>query len=378
MSEGFTELSLETVIRPVFFVDRSVLLSYSAYIRRILVGLTGIARTSALVCPSGIDSQMILCPSVKRIEHPALRLPIFWNQNRKVLIDRLLRFKPTILHAFSPGQAHLAEWLCNQFQLPYVVTAHKMPSRRFCLKRSLDHAAKIIAPSKPIADHLFEKYPSLKPSVERINIGCFVEDNCSCFSRGENVASLIVVHPLNSLKLFVPFLNAVRHLVLDGLEVMVGIMGTGKAEKAIRTHIRKLGLTSIVTVIPPIRPMHNILSGADIFVHLSDSGSFDAQLLEAMAVGLAVVGSPETSSGLLHDGQTAAFWDNSDELNIYGCLKNMLGQRDKSRRLAQNAQAHLREHHSVSQMVDKLTATYIEAQQCHKQSLKTPDEAPEP
>jgi hypothetical protein len=34
---------------------------------------------------------------------------------------------------------------------------------------------------------------------------------------------LIVAHPLNSMRFFEPFLNAVRHLVLDGFEVMVGI-----------------------------------------------------------------------------------------------------------------------------------------------------------
>jgi glycosyltransferase involved in cell wall biosynthesis len=378
MPEGSKESSLETTVRPVFLVDRSVFLSYSAYIRRVLVGLAGTAHASALVCPACTDPQAILCPFVERIEHPALRLPIFWSQNQKILIDRLLCFKPTILHTFFPGQVHLARRLSKQLQIPYVVTCHKNSLRRACFQKSLRQAARLIAPSKPIAGHLAEKFPSLQTRIKQIHIGSFVEDRCSCFSYGGNIASLIAVHPLNSLKLFVPFLNAVRHLVLDGFEVMVGIMGTGKAEKAIRAHIRKLGLTSIVTVVPPLRPMRSVLSGADIYAHLSDSGTFDAQLLEAMAVGLAVVGSPETTSGLLHDDQTAAFWDSQDELNIYGCLKNVIGQRDKSRRLAQNAQAHLRQHNSVSRMVDKLMNTYIEAQQWHKQSLKTPDETPAP
>ena len=376
MPEGFTESSLETVVRPVFLMDQSVFLSYSAYIRRILVGLAGTAHASALVCPSCTDSQAILCPSVERIEHPALRLPVFWSQNRKILLDRLLRFKPTILHTFSPGQVHLAHWLSKQLQLPFVVTCHKVPSRCRYLENSVRTAAKIIAPSKPIANGLAGKYPGLQSRIEQINIGSFVEDQCSCFSRGGDVASLIAVHRLNSLKLFVPFLNAVRHLVLDGFEMMVAMMGTGKAEKAIRAHIRKLGLTSVVTMVPPIRPMQSVLSGADVYLHLSDSGAFDAQLLEAMGVGLAVVGVPETTSGLLHDGQTAAFWDARDELNIYGCLKNVLGQREKSRQLAQNAQSHLRRHNSVSRMVDKLMNTYIQTQKCYKQSLKPADESP--
>ena len=378
MPEGSKESSLETTVRPAFLVDKSVFLSYSAYIRRVLVGLSGTAHASALVCPACMDPQAILCPSVERIEHPALRLPIFWSQNQKILIDRLLCFKPTILHTFSPGQVHLTRRLSKQLQIPYVVTCHKSSLGRACFQKSLRQADRLIAPSKPIAGHLAEKFPSLQTRIKQIHIGSFVDDECCSFSHGGNVASMIAVHPLNSLKLFAPFLNAVRHLVLDGFEVMVGIMGTGKAEKAIRAHIRKLGLTSIVTVVPPLRPMRSVLSGADIYAHLSDRGTFDDQLLEAMAVGLAVVGSPETTSGLLYDGQTADFWDSQDELNIYGCLKNVIGQRDKSRRLAQNAQSHLRQHNSVSRMVDKLMNTYIEAQQWHKQSLKTPDETPAP
>lgn len=376
MPDQLTESSPGMPVKPVFLVGKPVFQQYSSYIRRILVGLSGAAHASALVCPSCVDSQAILCPSVEQIEHPALRLPIFWSQNRKILLDRLLRFKPTILHTFYPGQIHLAHWLSKQLELPCVVTFHKQPPRRVCFEKSLRHAVKVIVPSEPIADHLLQKCPGLKDRIEHIRIGSFVEDRCCCFSRDGHIASLIVAHPLNSFKRFEPFLNAVRHLVLDGFEIMVAIMGKGKAEKAIRAYIRKLGLTSTVTVVPPIRPMRSVFSGADIYVHLSESRDFDAQLLEAMSVGLAVVGSPEKVSGLMVDGQTAALWDPQDELNIYGCLKNMLGQREKSRQLAQNAQAHLRQNNSVSHMVDKLMVTYTEAQQWHKQSLKTPDETP--
>lgn len=376
MPEQITESSPEAPVRPVFLVDRAVFLDYASYIRRILVGLTGTAHASAVVCPGTVDAGMILCPGVEQIEYPALRLPIFWHQNRNILLDRLERFKPTILHTFCPGQIHLTHWLSTQLQLPYVVTYHKDPAHKWRFERCIHHAVKVIAPSKTIADDLAKKHPRLQERIESIHIGSFVEDQCCCFSRSGNVASLIVAHPLNSVKLFEPFLNAVRHLVLDGYEVMVAIMGKGKAEKAIRNYVRKLGLTSIVTVVPPIRPIRNVLRGADIYVYLSDKHYFDAQLLEAMSVGLAVVGAPEKASGLMVDGQTARFWDPQDELNIYGCLKTMLGQRDESRRLALNAQAHLRQHNSVSGMVDRLMNTYMEAQQWYKQNRKATEQTP--
>ena len=161
MPEGFTESSFEATVRPVFLVDRAVFQSYSAYIRRVLVGLAGNAHASALVCPSCVDPQAILCPSVERIEHPMLRLPIFKFQNRKILLEKLLRFKPTVLHTFYPGQVRLARWLSNQFEIPSVITFHKQPPRRVCFEKSLRHAVKLIMPSEPIADHLAQRITNL-------------------------------------------------------------------------------------------------------------------------------------------------------------------------------------------------------------------------
>jgi glycosyltransferase involved in cell wall biosynthesis len=366
MSEGRIESSPEVAVRPVFLVDKPVFAFYASYIRRILVGLTGSANASALVSHPATDLQAILCPAVESFVHPALQLPIFWNQNRKLLLSQLYRFKPTVLHTFYPGQIRLAHWLSDQLDVPYVVSCHQRPSRRICFEKSMSHAAALIAPSEPIAAGLTAKCPKLKSRTERIHIASFVADECCCFSREPGVTSLIAVHPFDSFELFESFLNAVRHLVLEGHEIMVALMGEGKAEKAIRTHIRKLGLTSIVTVIPPIRPIRKILSGADIYVHLSDNRRFDAQLLEAMAVGLAVVGSPEQTSGLLYEDRTAMCWDPTDQMNIYDRLKKVLSARERTRQLALNGQAHLRKYNSVSGMVDRLMQTYIEAQQWHK------------
>jgi hypothetical protein len=366
----------EMKIKPVFLVDRQVYQGYCPYIRRILVGLTGTAHASALVCPSCVDTEAILCPSVEHIEHPALRLAIFRQQNRRILLERLSRFKPTILHTFYPGQLHLAHWLSRQLGVPFVVTLHRSPGKRLCLEKPIRHAAAVIAPSDTVADHLQKYRPALSDRIRDIHVGSFVEDNCRCFSRSDQVPSLIAAHPLDDAAIFKPLLNAVRHLMLDGYDLMVAIMGKGRKEKAIRRQIRNLGLTSVVTIVPPMRPMRSIFSGADIYLHLEDTGCFDARLLEAMAVGLATAGVPEKSSGLLFDGQTAAFWDGQDELSIYSCLKRLLGQRVETRQLAINAQTHLRMHNSVSGMVDRLMETYTQAQLWYKEHHHELDNEP--
>ena len=375
MPEGNNGVS-DSSLRPVFLVDSDSCQLYSSYIRRILVGLTGTAHASALVCPSTVNAETILCPSVDWIEHPTLRLPIFWYQNRRILLERLARFKPTVLHAFYPGQVRLVHWLSRQLGVPYVLTMHRPATKWFHFKKPIRHAVRLIAPSESIADHLQQSWPGLSESIEHIHVGCFVEDSCRCFSRSNDIPSLIAIQPLDDMAIFTPFLNAIRHLVLDGFDLMVAIMGKGRKEKAVRRQIRDLGLSSVVTVLPPMRPIRAILSGADIYLHMEDTGGFDARLTEAMAVGLAVAGVPEKNSGLLHDGKTACFWDGTDELSIYGCLKKRLGQQAETRQLAVNGQAHLRQHNSVSRMVDKLIETYFDAQQWYKEHHKELEEEP--
>lgn len=378
LNQPQAEPAPNVLIRPVFLVNRSVFMSHASYIRRILFGLLGTAHTSALVCPGSVDAETILCPSVESIQHPALQLPVFCIQNRNILLERLARFKPTVLHTFYPGQVRLAYHLSQTLDIPYIVTFHQPPSSWLRYTKPMLHAARLIAPSEAIEAQLRDAWPKLQDRIERVHLGAFVEQRCSCFSRPECMPGMIAVAPLKSLKTFAPFLNALRHLALDGHELTVALIGSGRAENAIRSHIRKLGLKSIVTVIPPIRPLRNIFSGADMYVHLSDEGAIDGQLLEAMATGLAVVGAPETTSGLLEDGETAMFWDPQDELSIYDRLKKLLSAREKTRQLALNAQAHLSQYNSVSGMVDRLVTTYTEAQQWHKQTRKMQTPASQP
>lgn len=365
----------ETLVRPVFLVDKDVYLNYASYIRRILVGLTGTAHASAMVCPGDVDAESILCPSVERYEHPALRLPIFIAQNRRILLERLNRFKPTVLHTFYPGQIRLAAWLSEQLDIPYVITFHQPVSKWMRYESPIRCASRLISSSDVIAEQLLQKWPVFSEKIDRINVGGFVEDTSSCFSREGDIASLITVQPLNHFKTFELLLNAVRHLVLDGFELMLAIIGSGSAESLIRRHIRKLGLAPVVTLVPPMRRVQSLLAGADIYLHLQDTGRFDAVLMEAMGVGLAVAGCPQTASGLLIDGQTAALWDPKDELNIYACLKQLLGQRETARQLALNGQQLLRRNNSVSRMVDKLMESYTLAQQSYKYTKQVEEPA---
>lgn len=372
VENGFSNGSQNaTVVRPVLLVDEAVYADYGGYLRRILVGLADLGHVAAVVCPGDIDAALLDFPTIEMIEHPALRLGIFNATNRRILLDRLKRFNPTVIHTFFPGQTELAAMLSEALEVPFVVTFHGRLRRFSRCRKPIFQARRLLAPSEVLVKHVSASFPSLRDRIDPVPIGSFVEETCACFVRVDRPASLIAVHPLDEVRLFEPLLAAVRHLALDGVELILVLMGSGKAEEAIRRQIRTLGLTPLVTIVPLMRPLRSVLAGADLFLHLKDRGQFNAQLLEAMGVGMAIAGANDPTSGLLKDGHTAALWDPTDELSIYGCLKRLLNQRDTARQLAQGAQAFLQQQCGVSTMIENIVNAYTAA----GQSAKDPSQA---
>lgn len=356
-------------LRPVLFAERFGMLESSYTIRRLLSGLVGSSHAAALVSSRRLELENVLAPTVEYVEYPVLKLPIFRTQNRRILLDRLARFKPTILHGFWPDHPELVAWASRQMQVPYILSFHQSVRKMSRLYLSARHAGALVAPFHYLADHLTRQWPQLSDRIRVIRPGCYVEDDCACFSEPNRKPSLVLIQPLNTLEELEPLLQAVRHLVLDGFEFALGIIGTGQAEAALRKRIRALGLTPVVTLVPTLRPLRSLLSGCDLFIHLNNSAAGTMALLEAMSIGVAVTGLGDPGGELLRDQETAALFDVEDEIHIYGVLKKLLTGRQWARGLALEAQEHLRRHHRVSRMLDELTALYHQVQE----STRTPE-----
>lgn len=372
MEENGNENEFESVpepvepLRPALFAERFGMRESSYTIRRLLSGLVGSAHGAAMVSSKQFELENVLAPTVEHIEYPVLRLPIFRSLNRRILLERLARFRPTILHGYWPDHPELVAWASRRLEVPYVLSFHQTVRRMSRLYLDARHASALIAPFQYIADHLAQQWPALSDRIRVIRPGCYVEDDCVCFSEPGRKASLVLIQPLETLDGLEPLLQAVRHLVLDGFEFALGIIGTGPAEAAIRKRVRAMGLTPVVTVVPSLRPLRALLSGCDIYLHLSNSAAGSMALLEAMSIGLAVSGREDPGGELLKDQLTAALFDAEDEIHIYGVIKKLLTRREWARQLALEAQEHLRKDYRVSRMLDALTALYRQVQESHR------------
>ena len=352
-------------VRPVLLADRQTLRYYSTSLRHIFAGMSEELCQCALVCPPHVGAESVACMPTEIIPYPIFKSPVFWLQNRRAVLDEVGKFKPTILHCLTAKEIRLTEYLAGKLDVPYVVTFNSSAISRLGLVSS-KHCAAMIASSSAIAKKLAKFSRRNAGRIHQINIGTFVEDTCVCFSVPGRATSMVVAQRLENALEFEPLLNAVRHLVIDGHEFVLAIIGKGPAERGIHKLIKDLGISHSVTVVPSIEPMQSVFAGADIFIQPHISMAFNPYLLDAMSVGMVVASCRASKEDFLVEGETSVFFETEDELSIYSCLQKLMDKREVARQIAMGAQSCLRKHHSVSNMVLSLLETYRNAEHHHK------------
>ena len=361
-SDTASGVKSSAAIRPAVFVSKDDIDCYGVPLRHLMVGLADQSSPAALVCP--IDSQYnsVLCPSVEFVNHPLFKIPVFVTQNRMEVMDKLSKFKPTILHCFSPEKAKVTSYVSEQLSLPYVVSVNSVKK---CYSKSFlcgGNCAGVIGSSGEVVEKLKSQYPNCKSSIEQVNMGAFVEDEVSCFADSSRITSMVLAQELTSVSELESLLNAIRHLGIDGYEFLLAIIGQGHASKKNRALIKSLGLGNLVTFVSEIKPMRSVFSGADIFLQLDVGDCVGSNLLEAMSVGMAVAASNHNKSELIMEDQTAVLFDPHDELSIYTCLKRLICKHEFARQLAANAQGQVKIKHSVSKMTNGIIEVYKQSQ----------------
>jgi len=253
----------------------------------------------------------------------------------------------------------LLAFLSESLKLPAILTLWEplRKSKFFSTREQMILAAS----SEPIYQSIVSSSEQFKSRTLYIPLGTYSEENQVCFENPNQAASLVICEELRDIHRFEPLLNAIRHLLADGFEFTLAMMGTGPAERAIRRQIRDLGLMYVVALVPPLHPVRPIFQGMDIFIHIKDRKRCNLALMEAMSVGLAVAGCADSTTGLMQNEKTALLFDPTEEMSIYACLKQLLSRHELARTLAQNARQYLHTHHSVSQMVSGYLEAYTTA-----------------
>ncbi|MDQ2982480.1 MAG: glycosyltransferase [Actinomycetota bacterium] len=140
------------------------------------------------------------------------------------------------------------------------------------------------------------------------------------------------------------------------------LVGVGPLEDDLRRQVRERGLGHVALVTGRRMDAHDIIAAADVFVLTSRTEAMPLALLEAMALGRAVV---STNVGgikdAISDGQTGLLVPPADAPALAAALGRVLDDRALRRRLGEHAQRFVREHATEQAMVDRYIDIYATA-----------------
>ena len=345
-------------LRVALIASERTVYEYSTFLQHLLVGLADVSIPVALVCPLGWDSSTVFTAMAEIIGHPVFNIPFMGTVNMRLLSERLMRFKPTIFHCLCESQASMTKQLAHRLDVPYVLSVNSLQKRWKPVSISSSHCSKIIGSAQSITASITEAQPRFADRIQQINFGAFAVNSAACFSETSRLSTLIATHRCHKVDEYENLLGVIRHLLIDGYEFMMVIVGSGRVDRQLWKLMAALGLLHVVTLVPRGMPWRSLLASGDIFIRPWPSADFDPQLLGAMSVGTAVAACKGGVDDLILENETALVFNPNDELSILHTLRQLLDQREVARRIAGNALEYLRKNHSVSKMISDMIRVY--------------------
>ncbi len=352
------ERAKEKSPRVALIASERTVYEYSSFLQHLLMGLAEEAIPVGLVCPPKRDCGSWPTTAAEIIGHPIFKLPFMGPVNTWLLTERLVRFKPTVLHCLCESQASITRQLAHRLDIPYVLTVNSLQKRWNSLSISSTYCAKIIVPTPTVAKNVIRMHSRFADRIEQINVGAVAMDTVTCFSKSSRTATLLTAHRFDHVDAYENLFSVVRHLLLDGYEFMMVVVGIGRGDSLLWKLLVALGLLHVVTLVPSGMPWRTLLAAGDVFIRPRPRYEFDPQLLEAMSVGAAVAACKGGVDDLIIEDRTAAVFDPDDEMSILRTLRQLLDRRELTRQMAESSQAYVRENHSMSKMISSMIQVY--------------------
>ena len=252
--------------RVAVIASRRTLAEYPSYLKHLLVGLADESVPVILICPLGGSADSVVPPAVEIVRHPAIDIPLMQHYNLHLLLNRVRKFKPEIIHCLCETSASTARWLARNLNIPYLLNINSISSRWSVINFSATRCANIIVPAKTIADHFISAHPKFADRVRQINIGTFVADSTACFIHPEHLPGIVVAPPVDNSASIEPLFQAFHRLTVEGCQFVVAIIASGRPEGPLWKQIRSLDLLGAVTIVPRTLGLYSADSAADIFI----------------------------------------------------------------------------------------------------------------
>lgn len=287
------------------------------------------------------------------------------------LSHALKRYRIDIVHSNSRTTQVLAEVLAKYKDFLHVATCHGFFKRRITRRIFGTWGKRVIAVSQPVKEHLINDFGLNEKNITLIYNGIDAArfKNQNPQSRTEIKKSLGlddapvvgIIGRLSDVKGHSYLIEAMHEVLKKIPQARLLIVGEGKMKKKLVFLCRQRGIEKSVLFIPSVRETGDILCAMDVFVMPSLKEGLGLALMEAMAAGLAVIGSDVGGiKDLVQDGLNGLLVKPANAGNLAGAITALLGDPEKRRSLGQEAQVFINQNFSQEKMISETERVYAE------------------
>ena len=317
----------------------------------------------------------------KFIEAGIIYIPIPINTKQevspKILISlfRLLKHIEEkdidIIHS-NTRVTQVLGWLLNRFAgKPYISTCHGFFKTRISRKLFPCWGKIVIAISEQVKEHLIQDFKLEDKDIVVIHNGVEV-DKFGVWSSEFRVRKrkelglkdgpvVGIVARLSDVKGHLYLIEAIKLVLEEIPDAQLLIVGEGKMKEELISLTQTLGIDKSVFFIPRIFDTQEVLSTLDLFVMPSLKEGLGLSLMEAMAAGLAVIGSDVGGiRTLIQDGFNGLLVKPADVRQLSHAISKLLKDSEKRGYLGNNARIFISQNFSKNKMVSKTEEVYLE------------------
>ncbi|MFH1655378.1 MAG: glycosyltransferase family 4 protein [Candidatus Omnitrophota bacterium] len=277
--------------------------------------------------------------------------------------------KIQIIHAQTRVTQVLSFWLYKFYGIPYVCTCHGFFRPRFHRIIFPCWGKKVIAISQAVRRHLSEdlkvKYEDIELIYNGLDMRDYpeytqsqIDDYKKWIGLGDgpvigNIARLSTVKGQNHL------IAAMKDVVARFPSAQLLFIGDGKIKQDLINQAHDLELSNNIFFIPSVDQTASVLAVMDVFVMSSLQEGLGLSIMEAQAMGLAVIatfvgGIPE----LIEDNKTGILIPPQDPEIIAKAIISLLENKQRAKQLGENAKRSIRDNFSLDKMSNETEKLY--------------------
>lgn len=295
----------------------------------------------------------------------------------KILLSRFILAKfiknnnIQILHSNSRTTQVLGCLLKKRAKIQHIWTCHGFFKTRFHRRIFPCWPDRTIAISEQVKEHLTRDFRLDERNIAVINNGIDV-DSFLMLDRQRAILKkkelglgdgpvIGIIARLSDVKGHVYLIQAMKSVLGLEPQARLLIVGEGKMEKDLVNLVRSLGIEGKVIFLPEVQDTRDVLPIIDLFVMPSLKEGLGLALMEAMASGIAVIGSNIGGiKSLIEHGVSGLLVEPADVRGLTKAIINLLKDPDKRNSLGQAAKKTIAERFSLSQMAKQTERVYLE------------------